>query len=60
MDVDPVVQEMRRHGAEIAEACGGDVHRMAERFRREQAKGGRHIVRRKGRPVKRHKADLDA
>ena len=33
---DPVVEEIRHHGAEIAEACGGSVHEMAERFRREQ------------------------
>ena len=46
MIVDPVVQEMRRHGAEIAEACDGDVHRMADKFRREQAKGNRRVVQR--------------
>ena len=60
MDVDPVVREMRRHGAEIADACGGDIHRMAKRFREEQAKGSRHIVRRQVQPVKRHKTDPKA
>ena len=44
MYVDPVVEEMRRHGAQIAEECGGDIHRMAERFRREQAENHHRIV----------------
>ncbi len=51
MDVDPVVQEMRRHGDKIAEECGGDLHRMAERFRREQAKHTHRIVPRHTRSV---------
>lgn len=46
MEVDPVVEEMRRHGAKIAEQCDGDVRRMAERFRREQAETPHRIVRR--------------
>lgn len=60
MDVDPVVQEMRRHGAQIAEECGGDIHRMAERFRREQAENARRIVRRDVRSGERPKRDLGA
>ena len=43
---DPVVDEIRRHAAKIAEECDGDVHRMAQRFRREQAKNPHQIVRR--------------
>ncbi|MFH0982671.1 MAG: hypothetical protein V2A79_14195 [Planctomycetota bacterium] len=50
---DPVVEEVRRHGAEIAEQCDGDIRRMAERFRREQAEGARVIVRRQIRPTER-------
>ena len=53
MQIDPVVQEIRSHGARIAEECDGDIHRMAQRFRREQAEGGRPIVRRRGRPTRR-------
>ena len=49
MEVDPVVQEIRRHGARLAEECDGDVHRMAERFRREQAEHAHRIVRRDAR-----------
>ena len=60
MDVDPVVQEMRRHGAEIAEECGGDIHRMAERFRREQAAKARRIARRQVRPNKQRPGDRSA
>lgn len=56
MYVDPVVQEMRRHGARIAEECDGDVRRMAERFRREQAQNAHRIVRRDARSVKRRDA----
>ncbi len=55
MDVDPIVQEMRRHGAQIGEECGGDIHRMAERFRREQADSGRRVVRRDTRSSKQRK-----
>ena len=43
---DPVVEEIRRHGAEIAEACGGSVHEMAERFRREQKQHPERVQRR--------------
>ncbi len=46
MYIDPVVQEVCRHGAKIAEECGGDVHRMAERLRRAQAEDARRVVRR--------------
>jgi len=41
---DPVVNEVRQHGAKIAEECQGDVHRMAERLRREQQSNGRVVV----------------
>ena len=47
MFVDTVVQEIRDNGARIAEECGGDVHRMAERFRSEQAKNAGRVVSRK-------------
>jgi hypothetical protein len=43
---DPVVDEVRQNGARIAEECGGDVHRMAERFRREQAEHPDRVVHR--------------
>ncbi len=49
MFVDTVVQEIRDNGARIAEQCGGDVHRMAERLRSEQAKNAERIVSRKSR-----------
>ena len=46
MRSDPVVEEVRQHGARIAEECGGDIHQMAERFRREQAKHSGRVRRR--------------
>ncbi len=46
MYVDPVVQEVRRHGARLAEECGGDVHRMAERLRRAQAENTHRVIQR--------------
>ena len=46
MHVDPVVQEVRQQGARIAEECAGDVHRMAERLRRAQARNADRVVRR--------------
>jgi hypothetical protein len=44
MFVDPVVEEVRRNGAEFAEECGGDIHRMAEELRREEAEHPERIV----------------
>ena len=44
MTLDPVIEELRDHGQRIAEECGGDVGRMAQRFRTEQAQGGRRVV----------------
>lgn len=44
--IDPVVQEVRDNGARIAEECGGDVHQMAERFRREQGIHPQRVVNR--------------
>jgi hypothetical protein len=49
MFVDRVVQEIRDNGARIAEECGGDIHRMAERFRTEQARNADRVVSRKTR-----------
>ena len=46
MEADPVVQELRNHGAQVAKECGGDIHRMAERFRRQQTESTRRIVHR--------------
>ncbi|HUU85686.1 MAG TPA: hypothetical protein VM243_19480 [Phycisphaerae bacterium] len=46
MQPDPVVEELRDHGARIAEHCGGDVHRMAEHFRHEQAAHPQRVTRR--------------
>ena len=46
MFADPVIAEIRRAGARIAEECDGDLHKMAERFRREQAQHPERIVRR--------------
>ena len=57
MNADPVVQEMRDHGARIAEECDGDIHRMAERFRREQAEHPTRVVRRKSRPNRPPRSD---
>jgi len=57
MDADPVVQEMRRHGEQIAEECDGDMHRMGERFRREQAEGTHPIRRRQARSGERRRID---
>jgi hypothetical protein len=41
---DPVVEEIRGNAERIAEECGDDVHRMAERFRREQAAGQQRVI----------------
>jgi len=49
MITDVVVQEIRDNGARIAEECGGDVHRMAERLRSEQAANADRVVSRKAR-----------
>jgi|GEM_PF-3350525 len=57
MYIDPVVEEIRRRGAQIAEECDGDIHRMAERFRREQAQNTRRIVRRPAPPGRREDPD---
>ena len=51
MHRDPVVEEVRRHGARIAEECDVDIHRMAERFRREQAQHPQRVVRRGNRTM---------
>jgi hypothetical protein len=45
--VDSVVKELRDGFAAIAEEWGGDVHQMAERFRREQAHHPHRIVNRR-------------
>ncbi|NOS99429.1 MAG: hypothetical protein HOP29_02255 [Phycisphaerales bacterium] len=50
MERDPVVDEMRSNGARIAEECDGDIHKMADRFRREQEQHGGRIVRRRPPP----------
>ena len=44
MFVDPVVEEMRRNGARVAEECGGDIRRIADRLRREQAAHADRLV----------------
>lgn len=41
---DPVVEEVRRNGAKIAEECGNDIHRIVERLRREQAEHPERLV----------------
>jgi hypothetical protein len=51
---DPVVDEVRRNGARLAEACGGDIHRMAEHLRKAATDRSRRVVCRHGdlrRPV---------
>jgi hypothetical protein len=47
MKPDPVIEEIRRNAAAIAEECGGDIRRMADRFRREQAENVSRVVRRR-------------
>ena len=44
MFVDPVVEEMRTNGARLAEECGGDIRRIADRLRREQAEHPDRVV----------------
>jgi hypothetical protein len=46
MYVDPVVEEIRRNAAQIAKECEGDIHKLAERFRREQTANVHRLVRR--------------
>lgn len=41
---DPVVAEVRAHGARLAEQAGGDVHRLAEYLRRRQADHPQRLV----------------
>jgi hypothetical protein len=58
MNTDPVVQEVRDNGARIAQACGGDVHRMAEYLRRNQGRNTERIRRRSADHVpNRHETD---
>ena len=57
MDADPVVTEIRRHGARIAEECAGDIRRMAERFRREQTQNADRVVRRGPQNRQSHRRD---
>ena len=52
MYIDPVVQEVRRNGARIAEECGGNVHRMADYLRRAQAANASRVIRRVDRPTR--------
>jgi len=47
---DPVIEEVRRHGAALAEECGGDIHRMAELLRKKQNEDPARVVRRSPRP----------
>jgi hypothetical protein len=47
---DPVVQEMRDNFAKIAEECGNDFDRIAERVRREQAAHADRLVSHLGAP----------
>lgn len=44
MHNDPVVEEMRRNSAKLAEECGYNVARYAESLRQREAEGGRRIV----------------
>jgi hypothetical protein len=46
MQRDPVIEEIRRNGAALAEECGGDVHRMAEMLRRKQNDHASRVIRR--------------
>ena len=42
---DPIVREVRKAREEIAAEEGYDLHRLAERFRREQAAHPERVVR---------------
>lgn len=44
MFVDPIVEEVRKNGAIIAAECAGDIRRIAERLRREQAAHPQRVV----------------
>lgn len=52
MFIDPVVEEMRRNGLRIAQECGGDIRRIVERLRREQAAHAERLVSGAVRPLK--------
>lgn len=41
---DPIVEEVRRHRAEIAAEHGNDIRRIAEDARRRQGTGGRRVI----------------
>ena len=45
---EPVVEEIRANAARIAEECDGDIHKMAERFRRREQEQGAQVVSRAG------------
>lgn len=46
MFADPVIAEIRRTGARIAEECGGDLHKLIEYFQKKEAQHPERIVRR--------------
>ncbi len=41
---DPVVKEVRAAGAKLLEACGGDLRKLAEQLRANQAKHPGRVV----------------
>ena len=46
---DPIVEEVRGAGAEIARKAGNDLHRLCEKLRAAQAASGSRPVRRRPR-----------
>jgi len=44
---DPVVEELRENATKLLEECEGDLHKLVERLRREQAQHADRVVRRR-------------
>ena len=44
---DPIVEELRQTAAKLVDECGGDLHQVAERLRREQSQHPHRVVRRR-------------
>lgn len=53
MRKDPVVEEVRRAGAELAKAAGNDLHRFCEKLRKAERAHQDRLVRRAPRVIAR-------
>jgi hypothetical protein len=56
MTDNPIIEEVRQARQALLDRFGGDMHALVKELRREQAEGGRVVVRLPPRPVERPKA----